>query len=174
MNNIKTLITIIIYLSLTSCYSPPVSVLVDRPKPNTVPTPMIIQQEVKSTTVISPANTEKTINITLYTSDAECQRLIPQTVSVSAKKAIADAVGKTLAKINTKDLNLSGYRVNVKNRIATIDLRISTQSPRQLVSLSNCEQLALFGSLRKTLTSHSQWHIQEVYFTQQGQPVTTK
>jgi hypothetical protein len=61
--------------------------------------------------------------------------------------------------------------VNVDNGVATIDLRIAPESKRQIVSLSSCEQFALFGSLRKTLTSNPQWNIKDVRFTERGQEV---
>lgn len=117
------------------------------------------------------AITNKTIKVTLYTSDTQCQELIPQQVTVGAQEPITSAVGKVLEQRDTADFSLSGYRVNVKNGVATIDLRVSPESKRQLASLSSCEQFALFGSLRKTLTSNSQWNIEEVRFTEKGENV---
>jgi hypothetical protein len=66
---------------------------------------------------------------------------------------------------------LSGYRVRVNNGVATVDLRLSPQSKRNFVSLSSCEQFALFGSVRKTLTNNSQWKIKEVRFTEKGEAI---
>lgn len=120
----------------------------------------------------SQAATDKTINITLYTSDSECQELIPNTVSVPASEPATGIVGKIIEQQDTGDFNLSGYRVNVKNRIATVDLRVSPDSKRQLVSLSHCEQFALFGSLRKSLTSNAQLNIKQVRFTERGKKIT--
>ncbi|MGI8503665.1 MAG: sporulation/spore germination protein [Hassallia sp.] len=120
----------------------------------------------------SLAATDKTINITLYTTDSECQKLIPNTVSVPAEKPATGIVSKIIEQQDTGDFNLSGYRVSVKNRIATVDLRISPDSKRQLVSLSHCEQFALFGSLRKSLTSNAQLNIKKVRFTQRGKKIT--
>jgi hypothetical protein len=116
--------------------------------------------------------TGKTINLTLYTSDSECQELIPNTVSVPAEEPATGIVSKIIDQQDTADLNLSGYRVSVKNRIATVDLRISPDSKRQLVSLSQCEQFTLFGSLRKSLTSNAQLNIKKVRFTERGKKIT--
>ncbi|MBN3959893.1 GerMN domain-containing protein [Nostoc sp. NMS8] len=113
----------------------------------------------------------KTTNVTLYTSDAQCQKLVPEKVSVPAEEPVKNVVNKILEKRDTSDFSLSGYRVNVKNGIATVDLRISPESKRQIASLSSCEQFALFGSLRKTLTSNAQWNIKEVRFTERGEDI---
>ncbi|MFM6369036.1 MAG: sporulation/spore germination protein, partial [Dolichospermum sp.] len=38
-------------------------------------------------------------------------------------------------------------------------------------SLSSCEQFALFGSVRKTLMSNSEWKIKDVRFTERGEDI---
>ncbi|MBX9253704.1 sporulation/spore germination protein [Desmonostoc muscorum CCALA 125] len=113
----------------------------------------------------------KTENVTIYTSDVQCQELIPEKVSVPADEPVTNAVGKIIEKRDTSDFSLSGYRVNVKNGIATVDLRLSPDSKRQIASLSSCEQFALFGSVRKTLTSNAAWNIKEVRFTERGEDI---
>ncbi|ARV59068.1 sporulation/spore germination protein [Nostocales cyanobacterium HT-58-2] len=115
--------------------------------------------------------TKKTINVTLFTSDTQCQELIPQQVSVPAEEPVTSAVGKIIEQRNSADFSLSGYRVTVKDGVATVDLRISPNSLRQFTSLSSCEQFALFGSLRKTLLSNSQWDIKKVNFTERGKKI---
>ncbi|MEH2458272.1 sporulation/spore germination protein [Nostoc sp.] len=119
----------------------------------------------------SKAATSKTTSVNLYTSDTQCQKLIPEKVSVPAQEPVTNVVSKILEKRDTSDFSLSGYRVNIKNGIATVDLRISPESKRQIASLSSCEQFALFGSLRKTLTSNTQWNIKEVRFTERGEDI---
>ncbi|MBD2568060.1 sporulation/spore germination protein [Anabaena lutea] len=119
----------------------------------------------------SKAVSGKTTNVTLYTSDEQCQELIPKTASVSANESMTEAIGKIIEQRDTTDFSLSGYRVNVKNGVATVDLRISPDSKRQIASLSSCEQFALFGSLRKTLTSNSQWKIKDVRFTERDKEI---
>ncbi|MDH6060114.1 sporulation/spore germination protein [Chrysosporum bergii ANA360D] len=113
----------------------------------------------------------QTINVILYTIDSECQQLMPEPVSVPAEEPITGAVGKIIKRQDTADFDLSGYRVQVENGIATVDFRLSPVSKRQFVSLSSCEQLALFGSLRKTLVSNAEWNIKEVRFTEQGKKI---
>ncbi|ALF55766.1 sporulation/spore germination protein [Nostoc piscinale CENA21] len=115
--------------------------------------------------------TSNTVKVTLYTSDTQCQELIPQKVEVSATEPVSSAVGKIVQERDTADFSLSGYRVNVRNGVATVDLRLSPQSKRQIASLSSCEQFALFGSVRKTLMSNSQWKIKDVRFTEKGEDI---
>ncbi|OCQ98208.1 sporulation/spore germination protein [Nostoc sp. MBR 210] len=115
--------------------------------------------------------TSNTVKVTLYTSDIQCQEFIPQKVEVSATEPVSSAVGKIVQERDTADFSLSGYRVNVRNGVATVDLRLSPQSKRQIASLSSCEQFALFGSVRKTLMSNSQWKIKDVRFTEKGEDI---
>ncbi|NJM23170.1 MAG: sporulation/spore germination protein [Richelia sp. RM2_1_2] len=113
----------------------------------------------------------KNVDITVYTSDLQCQELVPKKVSVSVDEPVKDAVGRIIAEKDSGDFNISNYRVNVNNGIATVDLRLSPNSPRQLTSLSSCEQFALFGSLKKTLTSNPKWNIKDVRFTEAGEEI---
>lgn len=189
------LIFVTMVVSLSSCSSNPIARNIDSEtlSPTTTPTnrassqtlsqvPSVAQLREKSPNQESPkentpssstskAATSKTTKVTLYTSDTQCQELIPEKVSVPAEEPVKNVVGKIIEKRDTSDLSLSGYRVNVKNGIATVDLRISPDSKRQIASLSSCEQFALFGSLRKTLTSNAQWNIKEVRFTERGKDI---
>ncbi len=167
-------IVVAIAASLSSCSSPSNTTQgLSTPTPSQ--SPSMAQLRAKPNNVEpsdnTPIATAKTTNVTLYTSDVQCQELIPQKVSVPAAEPVTGAVGKIIEERDTADLSLSGYRVKVENGIATVDLRLSPQSKRQLLSLSSCEQFALFGSLRKTLTNNAQWNIKEVRFTEQGKEV---
>jgi hypothetical protein len=119
----------------------------------------------------SKPNSKKTSNVTLYTSDAQCQELIAKKVQVSAVKPMNEAIGKIFKEQNTADFSVSGYRVNKKNGIVIVDIRLSPESKRQVSSLSSCEQFALFSSIRKTLISNAQWKIKEVRFTERGKDI---
>lgn len=119
----------------------------------------------------SKAVSGKTTQVTLYISDAQCQDYISKQASVSADEPVNEVVGKILQHRDNADFTLAGYRVNATNGIVTIDLRVAPESKRQIVSLSSCEQFALFGSVRKTLTSNPQWNIKDVRFTEQGKEV---
>ncbi|MDY7021027.1 MAG: hypothetical protein SWJ54_06645, partial [Cyanobacteriota bacterium] len=111
-----------------------------------------------------------TIPVTVYRVDRECSELVPEKVTVSEDSAVEDAVAKTLEIQPGFELPLS-YRVEVDSyyQVAIIDFRVATTSPRNLSSLSTCEELALFGSLRETLTRNPDWQIYEVYFTNLGE-----
>jgi hypothetical protein len=178
------LMMVTIFTSLSSCSLRDTSQRIDSQASTPVATPTMItsptpnkkitiaQLRAKSPQTDQLLSTAPTTNVTLYTSDTQCQELIPQVVSVSAAAPIKSTVGKILEKQDRSDFSLSGYRVNVKQGVATIDLRMSPESKRQLASLSSCEQFALFGSLRKTLTSNAKWNIKEVYFTERGEEIT--
>ncbi|MEA5577443.1 sporulation/spore germination protein [Anabaena sp. UHCC 0451] len=124
-----------------------------------------------SPTATSKAVSGKTTQVTLYTSDDQCQDYISKQASVSADESMNEAVGQIIETRDTSDFSLSGYRINVNNGVATIDMRIAPDSKRQIASLSSCEQFALFGSLRKTLTSNAQWKIKDVRFTEKGEEI---
>ena len=114
---------------------------------------------------------QKTVPVSVYKMDNQCRDFVSEKMSVPANQPISGAVGKVLENADSADFSLSGYRVNVASGVATIDLRVAPASKRQLVSLSSCEQMAIFGSLRKTLTSNAQWKIKSVRFTDRGKEV---
>jgi hypothetical protein len=126
-----------------------------------------------SNTTGSIAQAKDTVTLTIYQADNQCQTLVPEKVAVPATRVVDTAVGQVLKQADSGDFELAGYRVQVnsKSGVATVDFRLSPNSRRQFVSLSSCEQFALFGSLRKTLTDNSRLKIKNVRFTQQGQEI---
>lgn len=136
----------------------------------------VLSQPVKSTDIKTTSNTQsqQTVTIALYQVDNQCQGLVAQKIAVAKNNSVAAVVGKVLQQADSGDFNLSGYRVkiNPKNSVATVDFRLSPNAKRQFASLSNCEQLALFGSLRKTLTTNPKLNIKEVQFTNQGAKIS--
>ncbi|MBW4509300.1 MAG: GerMN domain-containing protein [Scytonematopsis contorta HA4267-MV1] len=140
------------------------------------PTPTMAELRKKNikqqpTNIENKAINSKTSKITVFTSDAQCQELVPKEVTVSGNEPVAGAVGEIIKERDTNDLTLSGYRVNVKNGVATVDLNISPSSKRDISSLSSCENFALFQSMEKTLTSNPQWGIKDVRFTNKGKEI---
>jgi hypothetical protein len=109
------------------------------------------------------------VTVTLYKVDSQCETLVPETAQVPGDRALEETVGKILSAQSNQDFQLGGYRVNIANGVATVDFRLTPSSRRQMVSLSTCEQFALFGSLRKTLIENSQWQIKSVRFTERGE-----
>ena len=133
-------------------------------------------QSESKTTHKSPspsAQDAETATVTIYHIDNQCNDFVPQQVAVPKDNILEAAVGKVIDKENSSDVDLAGYRVkiNPQNGTATVDLRLAANSKRQFVSLSSCEQFALFGSLRKTLTENPQWQVKDVIFTEQGQEI---
>ncbi len=104
----------------------------------------------------------------IYKADSQCLNVVPEKVVLPQADSLNRAIAHILEQWDTADFNLAGYRVKTEDGIATVDFRIAPGAPRQLASLSSCEQLGLLGSLRKTLTANAQWNIQTVEFTQQG------
>ena len=181
----QAILSLFLVVSCTVISSCDTNNTADNPTPETTPTSNINpspQRKIQKspTPVVEPyvsnSNTKaisgKTTNVTVYTSDAQCQELIPKKADVSAQEPMNDAIGKIFKEQNTADFSVSGYRVNVKNGVAIVDLRVSPESKRQLSSLSSCEQFALFSSVRKTLISNSQWKIKDVRFTERGEDIT--
>jgi Sporulation and spore germination len=117
---------------------------------------------------------ENTVPVTIYQADNQCETLIPQQVEVSADNTLEAAVGAVIDRWNSGDFTFAGYRVSVDDTtgIATIDLRVDPNSPRQIISLSSCERFALFGSLSETLTQNPDWQISKVQFTEKGEQIS--
>lgn len=113
------------------------------------------------------------VTLNIYQADNQCQTLVAEKVAVPVTNVVDAAVGQVLRQAESGDFDLAGYRVQVnpKSRVATVDFRLSPNSRRQFVSLSSCEQFALFGSLRKTLTNNSRLKIKNVRFTERGQEI---
>ncbi len=119
-------------------------------------------------------DTEKnSLTLDIYQIDDQCENLVSKKVAVSGDNSVDAAVGKVLEQTSSGDLDLAGYRVDVdtSSGMATVDLRLSPNSQRHFRSLSTCEQKALFGGLRKTLTDNSEFNISDVRFTEQGKEI---
>lgn len=139
---------------------------VRQPEPATENPEKIVPQNLPPQIAPEPI---KTVKLNLYQPDIECKKLIPEPVTVESDRSMDAAVSKVLQARNTADFTVSGYRVTVDNNgLATVDLRLNPDSRRQFISLSMCEQFALFGSLRETLTNHPDWQIKAVQFTERG------
>lgn len=187
------LITGLIVLSLSSCTSSPTNRQSDNANSPTqemgnVPSTTLsaksattpAQPQTQTPVTRQPLNTtgsiaqaKDTVTLTIYQADNQCQTLVPEKVAVPATRIVDTAVGEVLKQADSGDFDLAGYRVQVNSNsgVATVDFRLAPNSRRQFVSLSSCEQFALFGSLRKTLTTNSQLKIKNVRFTQQGQEI---
>lgn len=113
----------------------------------------------------SPAAPVGTVPVQIYRPDSSYENLVPVKANLPKDRAMDAAIGQIIQTSNSPDFNVVGYRVKVQGAIATIDLRLDPKSTRHFESMSSAEQMALFGSLRKTLTSHAAWGIQDVKFT---------
>lgn len=119
----------------------------------------------------SKAAAPKTVAVNIYQLDNQCNRFIAKKENLAANQPVTQAIAKVLENLANSDLEVSGYRVKVASGVATIDLRRATNASRPLRSFSNCEQLALFGSLRRTLTGNRVLKIKSVQFRDRGQPI---
>lgn len=133
-----------------------------------------LPETVSPTQNLAQVEPENTVSVTIYQADSECQTLLPQSVQITADNTLEASVGAVLDRWNSGDFSFAGYRVSVdpQTRTATIDLRVAPNSPRQIISLSSCEQFALFGSLSETLTQNPDWQISQVQFTEKGERIS--
>lgn len=136
------------------------------PTPTPAPVPKIAQRP-------EPTPAVETIAVTTYQLDAFCEAFVEKEIQVPRQNALQATIHEVIEQGTTADFAIAGYRLqpNPTNNSLTIDFRLSPQSGRVFVSLSTCERMALFGSLKETLTQSSQWDIQEVKFTHRGQPM---
>lgn len=190
MNSFKLCLTTCavswIAVSLSSCSltapssdrNPPPTLISPTAIP-TQPSPQIASPTPTPTNSPSPTTTAKTqlaapekiVLVDIYEVDSQCLKLIPEKTAVPANRSLDATISKILADQQSVDFTVSGYRVTVNDGVAVIDMRAATDSKRRFSSLSTCEQLALFGSIRKTLLSHSGWKIQSVQFTEKGKEI---
>lgn len=152
----------LLLLSLASC---------KRPTAETVQTPTSIAPlRTNPSAPSSPA--EDSIPVTVYKADSQCEKLEPETVQVPRDGAMEAAVARVIEAQRSADFPLSGFRVTRgEDGVVTVDLRLAPDAPRQFVSLSTCEQFALFGSIRETLTRNPDWRVKSVQFTDRGEAI---
>lgn len=168
-------------LSLSSCSTPPspvserpASINPLTPSPST-PAPIARQPvaspsaSVDRLTTATKATPQTTINV--YKVDGLCKDLVPQKITIAAKQSLEGAIAKVLEETDSGDFSIAGYRVSKEGQQAIVDLRLPANAKRSFYSLSSCEQLALFGGIRKTLVNNSQWQIKSVQFTEKGQEI---
>lgn len=117
----------------------------------------------------TPSAATAMVPVTIYKADSQCETLVPEEIQVPGDRALEATVGQILNTQSNIDFQLGGYRVQQSQGVTTVDFRLTPGSRRQMVSLSTCEQFALFGSLRKTLTQNSRWAIKSVRFTERGE-----
>ncbi|MDJ1185800.1 hypothetical protein [Roseofilum casamattae] len=111
--------------------------------------------------------------VTFYYPDALCETFISTPIEVSVADGLSETVNRVIEQGTTADFRIAGYRIQPEpgeNKVA-IDFRLAPDSQRVFVSLSTCERFALLGSLRKTLTEHEAWNIDEVSFTYRGRAI---
>ncbi len=92
-------------------------------------------------------------------------------MTLTAKQSLEGAIAKVLEETDSGDFSIAGYRVSKEGNRAIVDLRLPANTKRSFHSLSSCEQLALFGGIRKTLIDNAQWQIKSVQFTEKGQEI---
>ena len=115
----------------------------------------------------APAESEM-VTVSVYTIDDQCNEFVEQAVQVPSDKAISEAVGKAMGAVEYNAFKLEGYQVNISGNTAIVDMQLSPSSERQFVSLSSCEQRALFGSVEETLINNADWDVNAVKFTNSG------
>ena len=156
---------------LSGCETPP-SVPGSDPAPDVSATNFAVPSPNPS---LNPDSTGETVSIEIYSIDQTCENLVSSQITVPADRSLDASIASLLTRASPEGLSPLNYRIAVDSTTgkATLDLRptVSGDPPRSLRSLSSCEQLALFGSLRETLLSRSEWGIRSVEFTENGEPL---
>ncbi|MEM0980675.1 MAG: hypothetical protein AAGH78_10405 [Cyanobacteria bacterium P01_H01_bin.58] len=158
--------------------APPPSAQEEVPLPVTqtvVPSYGAFSQTLATTNVLWDAaatTAPQMLDVTLYTLDDTCNGFVTKPKAIASDKAIPQIVHFLLTDQtpNLLDFELAGYRIypTAKGNSLTIDFRRTANAKRQFISLSICEQLVLFGSLRKTLLENANLNIDNVYFSERG------
>lgn len=119
--------------------------------------------------------TATTVTVRLYSPTATCDGFQTQDTVVAADKAITQVVHQVLAEQtpHLRNFELAGYRIQsgAGGKRLTIDFRRTANAQRQFISLSICEQGALFGSLRRTLLENPVFAIDDVDFSENGRSI---
>lgn len=114
---------------------------------------------------------DKMVAVSIYVMDDSCTDFKTESVQVPADQAMTKAVGALLDRHSFDAFTLSGYRVNIEDNKAIVDLRLAEDSERQFLSLTSCEQQGLFGGLEETLRQNSNWKVDQVEFTNRGKEI---
>ncbi|MEO0867207.1 MAG: sporulation/spore germination protein [Cyanobacteria bacterium J06642_11] len=145
---------------------------IDKDSEPTEPEDKTEEAPVAQSNDVAPADKQaKTVAVSIYMMDETCSKFQPESVELPADTAMTAAVGKVLERHSFGDFKLSGYRVNVEDNKAIVDLRLSEESERQFLSLSSCEQQGLFGGLEETLLQNPDWQVDQVEFTNRGKEI---
>ncbi len=172
-------------LVVTSCATAPEEVVVEpEPKatPEAVETPKQANPPADSPDK-SPASAQPDgsadpdkqpsdmVTVSVYSIDDQCNNFVEESVQVPSDQAISEAVGKAMDSVDYNAFKLAGYQVKMNGRTAVVDMQLAPGSERQFVSLSSCEQRALFGSVEETLLNNDDWGVESVKFTQGGEEI---
>lgn len=118
-----------------------------------------------------PSASGEMVNVSVYTIDNQCNNFVEKTVQLPSDKAMAEAVGQAMNATDYNAFKLESYQVSVNGTTAVVDMKLAPGSERKFVSLSSCEQRALFGSVEKTLLNNPKWDIKAVKFTNRGEEI---
>lgn len=164
----------LLVLSLGSCSvsPPPVgSPSASVPSGSNSPTAPPSSIALSPNSTAKPTPPVKMTTIYLFKVDSQCAKLTPEKVTIATRQSLEGAIAKVLEETDSGDFTIAGYRISREGDRAIVDLRLPANAKRQFRSLSSCEQLALFGGIRKTLIDNSQWKIKSVQFTEKGEEI---
>lgn len=170
-------------LVVTSCATAPEKVVVE-PEPKATPEAVETPKQVnppaepdKPATAQPDGSADQDkqpsdmVTVSVYSIDDQCNDFVEESVQVPSDQAISEAVGKAMNSVDYNAFKLAGYQVKMNGRTAVVDMQLAPGSERQFVSLSSCEQRALFGSVEETLLNNDDWGVESVKFTQGGKEI---
>lgn len=130
--------------------------------------PVTAQPDVQGDIKQPETGSGEMVTVSVYTIDDQCNDFVEQSVQVPSDQAMNEAIGKAMGAVDYNAFKLDGYQVNISGSTAIVDMKLAPGSERQFVSLSSCEQRALFGSVEKTLLDNADWNVDAVKFTDSG------
>ncbi|NJM56923.1 MAG: hypothetical protein HC857_05125 [Synechococcales cyanobacterium RU_4_20] len=172
---VRSLLGLLLLLSTSSCAL--VSAQVSNPQPQNLeesPSPAQGVAQTQNAPIGRPDRQLSSVDMTsisVFELDNQCDKFVGKVVKLPRETALNQAVGQAIQASSTLDLDLAGYRVIDGPGFGevTVDFRIAPQAKRSLQSLSICEGLSLYGSIRRTLINNGQFGLTQVRFTLAGQ-----
>ncbi|MEL6878879.1 MAG: hypothetical protein AAFP09_00005 [Cyanobacteria bacterium J06607_10] len=183
--NCVTGLALTLTLAVAGCATAPDKAVVEPAEPDAVelpsePIPPAVEEDPDDKVVEAqpdgegtfekqPGGSDAMVSVSVYTIDDQCNDFVEETIQVPADQAMFQAVGKAVDSVDANEFKLEDYRVVLEGNTAVVDMSLADGSERQFVSLSSCEQRALFGSVEETLLNNPDWAVDAVKFTNAGE-----
>ncbi len=113
------------------------------------------------------------VTIKVFKPDSQCADYVAETIKVHPIRPATEAVNELVKSIKISNFKIAEFQVNINQGEATVNLRLASDSPRSVESLSSCElNHNLVGSIEKTLTGNG-WNINKVQVLVNGNKISS-